>query len=177
MTSILSSNNRGVEKSLFFNDAMNLFLGPFQRNQTWYNVGRASDFPDITEAEDGGCQLSSSCKAYKIPKQHNEDVVEANISDLPKDLKDQVLVFKYKGKIHAIDHVYSMPLSKRLIKLPIFKVADNNSNVLILRSHFQRAAYSILKISESSSVLESLAPNTDGHLISFQAKRIVEAID
>lgn len=25
--------------------------------------------------------------------------------DLPGDLKDQVLVFKYKGKVHAIDHV------------------------------------------------------------------------
>ncbi|KAJ5128861.1 hypothetical protein N7526_007027 [Penicillium atrosanguineum] len=29
--------------------------------------------------------------------------VEADI-DTPGDLKDQVLVFKYKGKIHAVDH-------------------------------------------------------------------------
>jgi hypothetical protein len=30
--------------------------------------------------------------------------VETNL-DMPGDLKDQVLVFKYKDKIHAIDHV------------------------------------------------------------------------
>lgn len=98
---------------------MNPFLGPFQRNQAWYRVGRASDFPDISEAKDGGCRLIPSCKAFKIPKQHDQDVVEANISDLPKDLKDQVLVFKYKGKFHAIDHVYSIPLSKKPTTLSI----------------------------------------------------------
>lgn len=84
---------------------MNPFIGVFQLSKTWYRVGLTSDFPDIAEGDDNGYQLTPSCKAFKIPNRVDQDAVEADLSELPKDLKDQVLIFKYQGKIHAIDHV------------------------------------------------------------------------
>ncbi|RHZ55769.1 Rieske (2Fe-2S) protein [Aspergillus thermomutatus] len=61
----------------------------------------------------------AKCKAFQIPNSkangpQPECPVEADI-DLPGDLKDQVLVFKYKGKFHAVDHQCphsSFPLSQ-----------------------------------------------------------------
>lgn len=84
---------------------MNPFIGAFQLSKTWYHVGLTSDFPDIAGGDDHGRQLTPSCKAFQIPNKVDQDAVEANLSDLPKDLKDQVLIFKYQGKMHAIDHV------------------------------------------------------------------------
>lgn len=100
---------------------MNPFIGAFQLSKTWYRVGLTPDFPDIAEGDGGDCQLMPSCKAFKIPNKVDQDAVEANISDLPKDLKDQVLVFNYKGKIHAIDHV-CFPLRRKGVS--VFRLAD-----------------------------------------------------
>ncbi|KAB8235713.1 uncharacterized protein BDW43DRAFT_309047 [Aspergillus alliaceus] len=53
-------------------------------------------------------------KAFSIPNTNTGPPVKADI-DLPRQLKDQVLVLKYKGKIHAIDHQCphsSFPLSQ-----------------------------------------------------------------
>ncbi|KAI9931383.1 hypothetical protein ASPWEDRAFT_25738 [Aspergillus wentii DTO 134E9] len=67
----------------------------------WQRVGLASAFPDISADES---LITPSCKAFTIPKTNGPEApVEADI-DQPGELKDQVLVFKYKGKIHAIDH-------------------------------------------------------------------------
>ncbi|GAD95159.1 Rieske [2Fe-2S] domain protein [Paecilomyces variotii No. 5] len=92
---------------------MNPFVRVFQSGGAWHRVGLASEFPDISEDVDG-CQITPSCKAFKIPKTEGESPVEANIK-LPGDLKDQVLVFQYKGSFHAIDHQCphsSFPLSQ-----------------------------------------------------------------
>ncbi|KAL3454218.1 hypothetical protein BJX65DRAFT_263010 [Aspergillus insuetus] len=85
----------------------------FQSGEPWQRVGQASEFPEIS-TDNEGCAITQSCKAFRVPKTKGEDVVEASI-DLPGDLKDQVLVFKYKGKVHAIDHQCphsSFPLSQ-----------------------------------------------------------------
>ncbi|KAL3457665.1 hypothetical protein BJX64DRAFT_268428 [Aspergillus heterothallicus] len=85
----------------------------FQSGDPWHRVGLVSEFPEISEDSEG-CAITQSCKAFHVPKVKGEDIVEANI-DLPGDLKDQVLVFKYKGKIYAIDHQCphsSFPLSQ-----------------------------------------------------------------
>lgn len=38
-------------------------------------------------------------------------------SDIGGDLKDQVLVFQYRGKFHAIDHVSQMsPFKKTVLR-------------------------------------------------------------
>ncbi|KAL2829446.1 hypothetical protein BDW59DRAFT_170482 [Aspergillus cavernicola] len=92
---------------------MNPFIRSSQADGAWYRVGLTSELPDISPDNDG-CLITSSCKAFKIPKLDGERVFEMDI-DLPGDLKDQVLVFKYKGKVHAVDHQCphsSFPLSK-----------------------------------------------------------------
>lgn len=86
---------------------MNSFIGAFQLSKTWYRVGLTSEFPDIAGGDENGRQLTPSCKAFKIPNKVNQDTVQVDLSELPKDLKDQVLIFKYQDKIHAIDHVRS----------------------------------------------------------------------
>ncbi|KAF9887202.1 hypothetical protein FE257_010456 [Aspergillus nanangensis] len=74
-------------------------------------------FPDLDLDKD--CPvMAPRCKAFTIPQtNHARDVqppTEADI-EVPGNLKDQVLVFKYKGKMHAIDHQCphsSFPLSQ-----------------------------------------------------------------
>ncbi|KAJ5241097.1 uncharacterized protein N7469_002688 [Penicillium citrinum] len=66
----------------------------------WHLVGRVSQFPDIGDDEKG-CQVLSGCKTLSIPK---TDVQEQSQGNRFSDLGDQVLVFKYKGFLHAIDN-------------------------------------------------------------------------
>ncbi|OKL58470.1 hypothetical protein UA08_06061 [Talaromyces atroroseus] len=92
---------------------MNPFIGVFQPNKTWHRIGLTSEFPDIAQGDDG-CRITPSCKAFKIYNTIGQGPVEASV-DLPGDLKDQVLIFKYKGNFHAIDHQCphsSFPLSQ-----------------------------------------------------------------
>lgn len=67
----------------------------------WYLVGRVSSFPDIGQDEKG-CRVLSGCKTLSIPKTEDPEQSRANRFS---DLSDQVLVFKYKGFLHAIDNV------------------------------------------------------------------------
>ncbi|KAK4227193.1 hypothetical protein QBC38DRAFT_200573 [Podospora fimiseda] len=115
---------------------MNFFSAfkPNSRPETqWFPVGLASSFPDIGVSEDEEGDLSQprtitpcssnteekqpGCKAFHIPKQNPSEGTQVNVSpeEMPPDLTDQVLVFKHKGKIHAIDHSCphsSFPLSQ-----------------------------------------------------------------
>jgi hypothetical protein len=79
-----------------------LQMNPFTRRSTaaWYPVGLASELPNL---DDDGQRVAPKCKAFAIPT--NGPVTRVEDIDLPGELKDQVLVFKYKGKYHAIDHV------------------------------------------------------------------------
>ncbi|KAL4996458.1 hypothetical protein BDV10DRAFT_110968 [Aspergillus recurvatus] len=93
-----------------------MFTNPFFRSAkadaAWHRVGLLSDFPEISS--DSDCQVTSSCKAFRIAAGTTEKPVETDI-DVPGDLKDQVLVFRYKGNVHAIDHQCphsSYPLSQ-----------------------------------------------------------------
>ncbi|KAL4930325.1 Rieske (2Fe-2S) protein [Aspergillus undulatus] len=69
---------------------------------SWHRVCLASQLPEVSE-DNEACQVTTVCKAFKVPHTNNETPTETNI-DLPGELKDQVLVFKYKGRVHAIDH-------------------------------------------------------------------------
>ncbi|KAF5863382.1 hypothetical protein ETB97_010263 [Aspergillus alliaceus] len=78
----------------------------------WHRIGLASAFLELSLANDCS-RIAPSCKAFSIPNTNTGAPVKADV-DLPRQLKDQVLVFKYKGKIHAIDHQcphLSFPLS------------------------------------------------------------------
>lgn len=76
-------------------------MNPFTRaTAAWHPVGLASEFPSI----DDDARIVPRCKAFNIPKT-NSAIEPVEDIDLPGELKDQVLVFKYKGKYHAVDHV------------------------------------------------------------------------
>jgi hypothetical protein len=67
----------------------------------WHMVGLVSSFPDISQDKNGP-KVLPGCKTLSIPK--SEDADQAKMNRL-SDLNDQVLVFKYKGFMHAIDNV------------------------------------------------------------------------
>ncbi|PWY68533.1 hypothetical protein BO94DRAFT_527679 [Aspergillus sclerotioniger CBS 115572] len=95
----------------------------FSRQSTskkgWVRIGLLSDFPDVESKPDGTCRVTPSCKAFTIPNTTTTtttppEPITADI-DIPGDMKDQVLVFRYKGKVHAVDHQCphsSFPLSQ-----------------------------------------------------------------
>ncbi|KAE8151538.1 hypothetical protein BDV25DRAFT_152530 [Aspergillus avenaceus] len=96
---------------------MNPFRSPFNRGAAWQRVGLASEFPEVS-TDNESCRVTSRCKAFRIPATNvpgePEGPVETSIRR-PGELKDQVLVFKYKGKMHAVDHQCphsSFPLSQ-----------------------------------------------------------------
>lgn len=66
-------------------------------------MGRVSEFPEVSQHTED-CQVTTACKAFRIPNAKGETPTETDIQ-LPGELKDQVLVFRYKGAVHAIDHV------------------------------------------------------------------------
>lgn len=94
--------------------AMNYF-NPFSRSGAqWTFVGLTSTFPDVDDdagnlAKHRLCNTKSipGCKAFHIPKEDCSSSKEVPIGDdaLGQSLTDQVLVFQYKGKFHAVDHV------------------------------------------------------------------------
>lgn len=69
--------------------------------EDWHLVGPVSAFRDIGQDEKG-CRVLSGCKTLSIPK---TDDPEKSRGNRFSDLSDQVLVFKYKGFLHAIDNV------------------------------------------------------------------------
>ncbi|CVK94660.1 uncharacterized protein FPRN_10118 [Fusarium proliferatum] len=101
------------------------FFNPFSRQGAqWTFVGRTSSFPDV--GDDAGnlakhrlCNAKSipGCKAFHIPKEDVSSSKEVPVGDdsTLESFVDQVLVFQYKGKFHAIDHSCphsQYPLSK-----------------------------------------------------------------
>lgn len=91
---------------------MNFFKPPSNPGAAWHRVGLVSAFPDLAEECDNG-RVRLGCKAFSIPKANDsgESPVEVDL-DIPEDLQNQVLVFKYKGKINAVDHVSKLKANK-----------------------------------------------------------------
>lgn len=98
------------------------FFNPFSRSKggdTWFSVGLTSSFPNIT-ADDGEsiahmrlCNQSNverpGSKVFHVPKEDSTLASEVPLGNLdaPPEaggLRDQVLVFQYKEKFHAINH-------------------------------------------------------------------------
>jgi hypothetical protein len=98
---------------------MNIFWNPSKAAAKWLFVGPISDFPDVGD-DDGNViqsrrcdeKLQPGCRIFHVPKadvsQMSEVVIPAHSMSSPSsgaELQDQVMVFRYKGKLHAIDHV------------------------------------------------------------------------
>lgn len=100
---------------------MTLFFNPFSRSQggnAWFRVGLASSFPNITSEDEDNiaharpCGSESvttpGCKVFYVPKDDSSQAKEVKLDDSgtpsePGSLRDQVLVFQYRGKFHAIN--------------------------------------------------------------------------
>lgn len=102
---------------------MSALFSPFSRSRAgdaWFCAGPTSAFPNIT-SEDAGqladprpCQgdeaITAGCKVFHVPRDDSSRAAEVPLtsSDAPPEvggLRDQVLIFQYKGKFHAINHV------------------------------------------------------------------------
>lgn len=98
---------------------MNFLWPPLRPEAQWVPVGPLSQFPE-TGADDGNlisprtcdAQRQPGCKILQVPKTSPSDASEVAIpigaATSPsegEDLKDQVVVFRYRDKVHAIDHV------------------------------------------------------------------------
>lgn len=97
---------------------MNPFGAASWTDIQWLFVGLASAFIDV-ELDGASLSQSRACNAGFKPgckvfytsnedgengSQNHKGLAEADI-DEASDLKSQILVFQYKGKFHAIDHV------------------------------------------------------------------------
>ncbi|KAI1400364.1 hypothetical protein F4819DRAFT_461760 [Hypoxylon fuscum] len=93
------------------------FTAPSRKGDAWFCVGLVSSFPNIMES--GSTSLSEhyncagqnpapGCKVFHVPTTDSSQARQINgDSILQPDgggLSDQVVVFKYKDKIHAINN-------------------------------------------------------------------------
>jgi hypothetical protein len=105
---------------------MNWFQQTSRLGDAWFSVGLASSFPDIGIDEIDGdlsqprlCDADHKpgCKVFYVPVTNSPDRKEVSLASEDAsegaDLKDQVLVFQYRGKFHAIDHVSALPARDR----------------------------------------------------------------
>ncbi|KAI0450653.1 hypothetical protein F5B21DRAFT_417390 [Xylaria acuta] len=93
------------------------FIAPSRKGDAWFFAGLISSFPNLTESgadvlhEHRPCENGESlpgCKVFHVPSNdvsHAEQIeVDAVTSHSGVALQDQVLIFQYKGKIHAVDN-------------------------------------------------------------------------
>ncbi|KAJ5261370.1 hypothetical protein N7478_011965 [Penicillium angulare] len=72
--------------------------------EPWTYVGPLSSFPDISQVNEK-CHVLPACKTLSVPRPEAESAEESKSRmNRLSDLNDQVLVFKYKGFLHAIDN-------------------------------------------------------------------------
>ncbi|KAI1265048.1 hypothetical protein F5Y18DRAFT_387005 [Xylariaceae sp. FL1019] len=101
---------------------------PRQTGDTWFCAGLASSFADITEPvieglyeaqPCGNDKVSPGCKVFAVPSGDGSKASQIEGDDMTSHngdaLQDQVLIFQYKGKFHAVDNKCphsSYPLAK-----------------------------------------------------------------
>ncbi|CEJ89546.1 hypothetical protein VHEMI05387 [[Torrubiella] hemipterigena] len=102
-----------------------------QADATWFAAGLTSTFPETqdhaaTLAQHRRCEALAAfkpgCKVFHVPREDPSLATEVDMTDTDfeaaeasSELKDQVLVFQYRGKFHAVDHICphsSYPLSQ-----------------------------------------------------------------
>jgi hypothetical protein len=73
--------------------------------EQWHYVGLLSSLPDVHHDADNG-QVRAGCKTLCIPKPERP----GRARNTRTNLDEQVLVFRFKGSIYAIDNVSARPL-------------------------------------------------------------------
>ncbi|KAI1336430.1 hypothetical protein F5Y15DRAFT_394677 [Xylariaceae sp. FL0016] len=103
------------------------FFAPSRKGDAWFSVGLTSSFPNISESgteslhETRSCSQGDApgCKVFNVPSEDSSRAQQIEGEDMISHdgnaLSNQVLVFKYQGKMHAIDNQCphsSFPLAK-----------------------------------------------------------------
>jgi|SRR5687768_486507 hypothetical protein len=107
-------------------------LSYFSRSpNSWFNAGSVSSFPNIDPEVDsadlsqpreskceGGPPRVPGCKVFSISREDGARGKEVTVQsgalewdeddENKEDLKDQVMIFRYRGKFFAVDHVRSL---------------------------------------------------------------------
>ena len=147
---------------------MNYFWpGSSRPEAQWIAVGPLAQFPDVGQ-DDGNLIQPRACDAVKqpgcrilhVPKtdplQASEIAIPAGAATSPsegEDLKDQVVVFRYRDKIHAVDHVCCTlhgVLGPMLTQCTKKELTIALSNARTMHIHSPTARHSILKTLASS---------------------------
>jgi hypothetical protein len=98
---------------------MSFLVSPFSRSSragdAWFNVGPASSFPNVDDSARVGEQrlchekYVPGCRIFHVPREDSSKASEVAIDDWKDseagDAKDQVMIFQYKGKFVAVNHV------------------------------------------------------------------------
>lgn len=163
-------------------------FNPFSRaprgGAAWFNAGPVSSFPDI-EADPGpvGKQrkcndiFTPGCKVFYVPREDATSATPVAIDDWKDgetDTKDQVMVFRYSGKVVAVNHV----CAAAQISLDFFETKLIHSrNVHTLHIHCPMARRLTLRTLVSSLALASRAQNMIGASTCIPVGAIAGAID
>lgn len=101
------------------------YIAPVRAGNTWFYVGPASSFVDIDESgsvvlaeqlpseqpssADNAAHVKSrtACRVFKVPREDSSKASEVVLGNGTAEggLDDEVLVFRYRGTFHAVDHV------------------------------------------------------------------------
>ncbi|KAI1304760.1 hypothetical protein F5Y03DRAFT_356943 [Xylaria venustula] len=93
------------------------FTAPSRKGDAWFFAGLTSSFPNLTGSgtdilhESRLCKNGESipgCKVFRIPSSDSSQGEQIEGDDMISHdgtaLADQVLIFRYKGKIYAVDN-------------------------------------------------------------------------
>ncbi|KAI0489546.1 hypothetical protein F4859DRAFT_155543 [Xylaria cf. heliscus] len=89
------------------------FVAPSRKGDAWFFAGRLSSFPNLTESGTdvldkhrpcGNGESLPGCKVFHVPSHDASQAEQAEGDDMISRDGDHVLIFQYKGKIHAVDN-------------------------------------------------------------------------
>ncbi|KAI1351147.1 hypothetical protein F5Y01DRAFT_283547 [Xylaria sp. FL0043] len=93
------------------------FIAPSRKGDAWFFAGLESSFPNLTGSGTdvldepqlcGNGESVPGCKIYHVPSNDSAQAkqVEGDAMSCHDDsaFQDQVLIFRYRGKVHAVDN-------------------------------------------------------------------------
>ncbi|CAJ2513333.1 Uu.00g014520.m01.CDS01 [Anthostomella pinea] len=105
------------------------FVLPSRKGDAWFFTGLTSSFPNITESGSGSLyepqecdqvDATPGCKVFHVSASDSSQARQIEGDDMISHdgaaLQDQVLVFQYRGKFHAVDNVSTQEHLPELLK-------------------------------------------------------------
>lgn len=168
---VLGFHSQAASQKRHRQRAMSFFWGGSRSTANWVSVGPVSSFPDLGSDEGNLIQkrlcdahLQPGCKVFRVPQEDSSQAAEVHlepgsteISGFGDELKDQVVVFQFRGRFHAVDHVSSASWAGIDSSLLVTRIRRQLTgfarNARTPRTLYPTERHLILRISESSSVL------------------------